>query len=83
VAIFMGGFFTFVLLLLWAFFSRAALEIRLGVLGTLVAVMLLAKVLLPRPRVTGDFVADSAMALEPRRLGFPATAHAPDPSSRP
>jgi len=57
VAIIMVGFFTFVLLLLWAIFlSRMRWKFRLTVLGTLVGVMLLGKILFRVHGVTGDFV---------------------------
>jgi outer membrane protein assembly factor BamB len=57
VAIIMVGFFTFVLLLLWAIFlSRMRWKFRLTVLGTLVGLMLLAKMVFRVHGVTGDFV---------------------------
>jgi len=57
VAIFMVGFFTFVLLLLWAIFlSRMRWKFRFTLLGTLVGLMLIAKVLFRVHGVTGDFV---------------------------
>src|SRR5712671_2736884 len=56
VAIFMVGFFTFALLLLWAIFlSRMRWKFRAAVLGTLVGLMLLAKILVRVHGVTGDF----------------------------
>ncbi len=57
VATIMAGFFTFVLLLLWAIFlSRMRWKLRVTLLGTVVGLILIARILFRVHGVTGDFV---------------------------